>query len=173
MRSALDAVDVGLHVARVEPELLDHDLLAAAGVLRARAAPCGGTDARRELLHRERLDEVVVGADLERVDPVVLGAARRHDDDRSPDPLAACLLDHLPAVEPGQHQIEHADVGPLEAESRQTRLPVRHADCVEAGRLQVARHPLSDDVVVLDDQDLCHALTMMTAARLTRGRAGL
>ena len=121
-------VDVGLDVARVEPQLLDVDLLAAARLLRARAAPGGRCDARGQLLHRERLDEVVVGAELERVDPVVLGAARADDDDRRADPLAARLLDHAPAVDAGQHQVEDADVGllvaePGEARSRRSRRP--------------------------------------------------
>ena len=150
-------VDVGLHVLRVEPELLDHDLVAAAGILGARAAARRGADPGHELLHRERLHEVVVGADLERVHAVVLGAARGDDDDRRADALAARLLDHLPAVEAGQHQVEHADVGTLEAQPGQAGLAVGDADGVEPGRLEVTRHALGDDVVVLDDQDLRHA----------------
>ena len=80
-------------------ELLDLDPLAALGRLRADAAADGGAHAGDELAHRERLDEVVVGADLERADPVALGAARADDDDRRADPLAADGLDQLPAVE--------------------------------------------------------------------------
>ncbi len=149
-------VDVGLHVLRVEPELLDHDLVAAPGILRARAAPGGGADAGDELLHRERLHEVVVGADLERVHAVVLGAAGGDDDDRRADSLAAGLLDHLPAVEAREHQVEHADIGALEAEAGKPGLAVGDAHRVESGGLEVARHALGDDVVVLDDQDLRH-----------------
>ena len=40
------AVDVGLHVARVEPQLLDVDLVAASWLLRAGAAPRGARDTR-------------------------------------------------------------------------------------------------------------------------------
>ena len=87
----------------------------------------------------------------------MLGAAGGDDDDRRADSLAARLLDHLPAVEPRQHQVEHADVGPLEAEAREPGLAVRDADGVETGGLEVTRHPLGDHVVVLDDQDLGHA----------------
>ena len=148
------AVDVRLDVARVEPELLDLDLVAAARFLRARAAAGRRSDTRRKLLHRERLHQVVVGAELERVDPVVLGAARADDDDRRADPLAARLLDHAPAVDAREHQVEHADVGLLVAEPREAGLAVRDADRVEPGGGQVARHPLGDDVVVLDDQHL-------------------
>ena len=103
------------------------------------------------------------------MDAVVLGTARRDDDDRRSDPLAPRLLDHLPAVEARQHQIEHADVRMLEAQPREAGLAVGDADCVEAGRLEVARHPLRDDVVVLDDQDLRHSVSIMDGPRSSRG----
>ncbi len=113
-------------------------------------------DARDELLHRERLHEVVVRADLERVHTVVLGAPRGDDDDRRADPLASRLLDHLPAVDARQHQVEDADVRLLVAEACEPRLAVGHADRVEAGLLEVARHAVGDHVVVLDDEHLRH-----------------
>ena len=155
---------------RVEPQLLDHDLLAAPRVLSARPAARGCADARDELLHRERLHEVVVGADLERVDAVVLGAARGDDDDRRADSLAPRLLDHLPAVEAGQHQVEHADVRPLVAQPRKAGLAVRDPDGVEPRRLEMTRHPLGDQVVVLDDQDLRHPPESVAPPRRPRGR---
>ena len=162
------AVHVGLHVARIEAELLDLDLLAASRLLCAGAPPCGGGDPRRELLHRERLDEIVVGAELERVDAVVLGAAGADDDDRRADPFSARMLDHLPPVEPGQHQVEHADVRLLVAEAGEPGLAVRDADGVEAGHGQVPGHALGDDVVVLDDQHLHHLPTSCSARRSSR-----
>src|SRR5688572_732963 len=116
------AVDVRLNVARVEPELLDLDLLAAARLLPARPARRRRRDAGRQLLHRERLDQIVVGPQLERVDAVVLGAAGADDDDRRADSLAARLLDHAPAVHARKHQVEHADVGLLVAETGEPRL---------------------------------------------------
>ena len=88
------------------------------------------------------------------MDPVVLGAAGGDDDDRRADSLVPCLLDDLPAVEPGEHQVEHADVRALEAKPRQSGLAVGDADRIESGGLEVTRHPLGDDVVVFDDQDL-------------------
>ena len=36
---------------------------------------------------------------------------------------------------------------------------VGDADRVEPGRLEVARHPAGDDVVIFDDQDLRHPAT--------------
>ena len=113
------AVDEGLHRARVDPELLDHELARRGHPGRPHAAPRRGLHARDQLLHRERLDEVVVGPDLERVHAVVLGAAGADDEDRRADALAARLLDQRPAVEAGKHQVEHEHVRPLVAEPRQ------------------------------------------------------
>src|SRR5437868_8605474 len=82
-------VDVRLDLARVDPQLFDLDRLAARRLLRADASAGCRAYARDELLHGERLDEVVVRAELEGVHAVVLGAAGRNDDDRRPDALAA------------------------------------------------------------------------------------
>src|SRR2546423_2918693 len=158
------AVDVRLDLVGVDAELLDLDRLAARGLLRPHAAPRRGLHARDELLHRERLHEVVVGPDLERVDPVVLGAAGADDDDRRADAVAARSLDDAPAVGLRDHQVEDADVGPLVAEAREPLLALRHPERVEARRRQVPRHALADDLVVLDDEHLGHlAATIMAA----------
>jgi hypothetical protein len=90
------------------------------------------------------------------MNPVVLGAARRHDDDRRPDPLAAGVLDQLPAVGPREHQVDDADVGPLEAQAGETGGAVLHPDRVETGRGEMVRHAVGDHGVVFDDQDLRH-----------------
>src|SRR5215217_3627213 len=83
-RSQLGApsVHVRLHVERVDPQLGDLDRIAAVLVLDTDSPPGGRAHPGHELLHGKRLDEIVVGADLERVHPVVLGAARADDDDR-------------------------------------------------------------------------------------------
>ena len=87
---------------------------------------------------------------------IVLGPPRRDDDDRRPDPLRAGGLDQLPAVELGQHQVEHADVRILEAETGQPELAAADDHRVVTCRHQVLGHPVGDHVVVLDDQDLGH-----------------
>src|SRR5713226_3503704 len=60
------AVDIRLHHAGIDRQLLDLDCLAALRLRRAHPAACRRLHARDELVHRERLDEVIVGADLER-----------------------------------------------------------------------------------------------------------
>ena len=84
-----------------------------------------------------------------------------------PMPSRARLLDHLPAVDAGEHQVEDADVGALEAQPREAGLAVRDADGVEAGRLEMARHAPGDDVVVLDDQDLRHLTEVLRPRRMS------
>src|SRR5918999_2605340 len=118
------ARDVGLHLARVDAQLLDLECLPLLGPLRARATPRSGLHPRDELLHRERLHEVVVRADVEGMDAVVLGAASADDDDRRPDPLGPGLLDQPPPVDAREHQVDDADVGTLEPQTGEPGLSV-------------------------------------------------
>jgi hypothetical protein len=124
-----------------------------------------GANACDELLHREGLDDVVVGAELERADAVDLAAARADDDDRSADAFLARGLDHAPAVELGEHQVEHAHLRALVAETCERRSAVGDPDRVEPGGTHVTRHAVGDDLVVLDDQDLRHRVNPWHRAR--------
>ena len=63
-------------------------------------------DPREQLARRERLGDVVVGADLEAEHAIGFFAARGHHDDRHVDARAQLAAD-LDAVAAGQHQIEH------------------------------------------------------------------
>ena len=85
---------------------------------------CGLADSSDELLHGERLDEIVVGADLECMDTVVLRPSCADHDDRRPDAFRSRLLDEAPAVHAGQHQVDDADLGILEPQPGESRLPV-------------------------------------------------
>src|SRR5919197_3639369 len=150
------AVDVGLHLARIDPQLLDLDRVSPLLRLRPHLAPGRRLDAGDELLHRERLDEVIVRADLERVHAVVLGPACADDDDRSPDALGARRLDQAPAVEARQHQVEDDDVRRLIPKAGQTDLAAPDGDRVESRPREVLGHARRDHLVVLDDQHLRH-----------------
>src|SRR5438093_784700 len=83
----------------------------------------------------------------------------------------ATLLAHPPAVDPGEHQVEHAHVWSLVTEPREPGLAVGDADRVEAGRFEVPRHAACDDVVVLDDQDFGHPGTKLSRHRRWFGAA--
>jgi len=91
------------------------------------------------------------------MDAIVLGPAGGDDDDRRPDPLVPGRLDQLPAVDAGQHEVEHADVGLFVAEPCEPLRAVADRDRVEAGGAEMPRHTLRDDLVVLDDENLGHA----------------
>src|SRR5438105_2441579 len=65
------AVHVGLDVRRVDAQLLDLDRIAVASLGIREAAAQRRLHAGDELLHRDRLDKIVVGAELEGVHAVV------------------------------------------------------------------------------------------------------
>ena len=63
--------------------------------------------ASQQLFERERLHEIVVGAAIQRADPVADPVARTDHQHRRVDPLAAQLPAHVEAVQSRQHQIQH------------------------------------------------------------------
>ena len=131
----LDAlpVQVGLDAPGIDPELLQLHGFARMDVLRSHAATSGDAHAGDELLHGEWLHEIVVCADLERMNAVLLAPARADDEDRRPDAFAAGGLDHLPAVESRKHEVEDADVRAFEAQAGDAGLSIADPVGVEAG----------------------------------------
>ena len=105
--------------ARVELDRAD-----AHRALVARRRPIGAPQqrvhARDELARAERLRHVVVGADREPDEQVGLAVARGEHEHRQ-RPLALDLLAHLDAVEAGQHEVEHHEVGPEPFAQRRRR----------------------------------------------------
>ena len=106
----LGAVDEDAVANRVELEASPAELAVAPGRGPRRAAlrgpPGEGAHAHDELADAERLDDVVVGADLEAEDAVVLVAARRehqHGDVRE-DRVGAQRAAHLHAGHVRQHR---------------------------------------------------------------------
>jgi hypothetical protein len=79
-------------------------------VLGRPGAPDRGPHPREQLLHPERLGDVVVRPRVERLDLVgAVGSPGQHDDGRLGP--AAQPLDHLDAVQVGQAEVEDHQVG--------------------------------------------------------------
>jgi hypothetical protein len=92
---------------------------------RGGAPPQQGANARQELLERERLGQVIVGAEVESRHLVVDGVARGQEEDRTPDALLAERPEHLEAVAAGQHDVEDDEVVGMVVEGQlQGRIPV-------------------------------------------------
>ncbi len=89
-----------------------------------------------------------------------------------PDPFRARSLDQLPPVELREHQVEHAHIRVLESKPGEPELPPTDNDRVEPGRREMSCHAVGDDIVILDDQDLSHALTIVPCAVRSRFRNG-
>ena len=129
-------------------QVADRERGAAAG----RAPAQQGPDPGQQLAALEGLDQVVVGAAVEAVDPVLgLGPRGQHQDRHvALGPQAAADLD---PVEPGQPEVEDDEVG------HEVAGDVERLDAVAGGAHLVAlvaqRAPqdVGDLGVVLDDED--------------------
>ena len=119
-------------------------------VARRGRAACDRSDARDELAQPERLDEVVVRAELEPDDSVDLFASRRDDDDRDRRARPQLAAD-LEAVHVGQPEVEQDDVRLVGGERL---LPGRRAHDLEAFAPQALRERDRNRVVVLDEQHI-------------------
>ena len=127
------------HLLAVASDLLGREVDREVGgldqrlLLRRGRAAQRGAQPREELVHAERLRDVVVGAGVERGDLVALGVAHREHDDRhlGPAPQAS---DHVDAVDPGQAEVEHDHVGVLAGREVERVLAVgRDVDVVTRG----------------------------------------
>ena len=110
-------------------------------------------DARDELAGRERLDDVVVRAETQPRDPVGLLATGGEEDHCGA--IGACDAQaphHLEPADPGQHQVEHDELGPLAFGGRERLLAVVGDARVVSRALQVARDDLGDRLLVVDDE---------------------
>ena len=113
-----------------------------------------GVDAREQLGERERLGDVVVGAEPQRGDLVELALARRQHDHRHEVVGRAQRGEHLEAVLLRQVDVEQDEREVLVARSSSSASsPSRAIDGRAAGELEVQREAGRDRVVVLDDQD--------------------
>ena len=109
-------------------------------------------DPGQQLLASERLDQVVVGADLQGPNLGTFAALAGHDQDRhvagGPD-----LAGHAEAVRAGHRQVEQDQVGRLLAEPAHRRQPVVGGDHLVAVLADEGGDRADHGRVVVDDED--------------------
>ena len=170
---ALEDEVAGHHLARVEHEQLEQRVLGAGEVevavaawgharvhghvadlerlvaQLAAAAAQQGAHAGDQLVERERLDQVVVGAGVEAGDAVGDGVARREHQHRHAGARRAQPLAHLDAVDARHHQVQDDHLGPQDGDRLERLVAVgghrdvvsvhakRAGDCLANGRVTV------------------------------------
>ena len=120
------------------------------------AASLDGAEAREELVHPERLGDVVVGALVEGVDLGGLLVTGRQHDHRDARPRTE-PAEHVDAVHPGEAEVEDDDVGVVLCRGGQPFLAGgRHVHLVAVGPEADGQGPREADLVV-DHEEPGHA----------------
>jgi D-alanyl-D-alanine carboxypeptidase/D-alanyl-D-alanine-endopeptidase (penicillin-binding protein 4) len=139
---------------RVDLQLADGDpRLAERG---RHGATKDGAHARGKLARRERLGDVVVGAELEPDDPIGLLPTRREHDHGQLGAGADPAAEREP-VGAGQHDVEHDEVGQLALEQLAGTVAVGGLERAVAVALEIAHDDLAHDRLVVDHEDRRHA----------------
>ena len=122
------------------------------GGLRAPVAAQGGADSGRQLVHAERLGQVIVRAFIERLHLLPLLGAGGQDEDGhvAPGPQAAA---DLQPVHAGHHQVQDDQVRHGCRRKAQGLLAVRRRADLVALRAQAAQHSAADLRLVVHDKD--------------------
>ena len=121
-----------------------------------------GLDPAHELAQRERLGDVVVGAELEAHDLVELVAAGGQEQDRRLGPDGAQPAEHLEAVDPGQADVEEDEVGRLVGGELEPFLAGAGERDLIPLLLEGVLDPTRNGVLVFDDQDGgCHGAAIL------------
>ena len=100
---------------------LEHEVAEREHLRRRRSASEQRAHTREQLLGRERLHEVVVGARVQARDAVLDSVARGQKQDRQRKPLGPQAPAHREPVEPGQADVEHDEVRRPTARPRRAR----------------------------------------------------
>ena len=134
----------------------------------ASAPPKLGPNAGHQLARAERLDDVVVGPQVEADDLVRVAAARGEQDDRHIAVLAQPAADLQP-VEAGQHDVEQDEVEAVRSRAAARALgPSAASVDTMAARARGTGAAAADLGVVVDDQDRRRpAISPITCGRLT------
>jgi cob(I)alamin adenosyltransferase len=155
LRGQLDGLagDGDAPLAGIDDDVAEHDRALA---VRRVAVAVHTTEHRvhacDQLGGRERLDDVVVGAELQADDAVGLLATRRQQDHGDVAVLAQ-PRHHLQAVEAGQHHVEHDEVRPVLERGLDGGRAVGGGDGVKPVATEVARDDLRDRRLVVDHED--------------------
>src|SRR5919108_121078 len=124
-------------------------------------------DPRHELARRERLGQVVVGAELEADDAIRFLVTRGQDQNRDVT-AAAQLSTEGEAVDVGKAEVEHDEARLLPPDRLEAAFAGALTDDLEAGLLQVRADECADRFVVFDhDGDAGHGrIARIAVARL-------
>ena len=133
-------------------ELLRVEVVGLA-VRRRVGAPQQRAQPGQQLLERERLGEVVVGAGVEPLDPVADRVAGGEHEDRQVVARRAERAGRLDAVEPRHHHVDHDRVGRDAADAGERLGAVAGERHLVAVELQRATQRVTDRPVVVDDED--------------------
>ena len=141
---------------RIEDQVGEPQRLGALAIVahpaQQRPQPC------LQLAQRERLDEVVVGADVEPEDTIVDRIARGQHQDRRLVAGGAHAPAHLEPVDPGHHHVEDHSVSGLLGEAVKRLLTVdRQLDLVLVESQRSLQCPPHGGLVVYH-QNVCHCL---------------
>ena len=119
---------------------------------RRRRAPEQRPDAAPELADRERLRDVVVGAELQPEHLVELVVAGGEHHDRHGAACAQALAD-LEPVQPREHHVEDDEIDGLRVEAGERLVAVPRLDDAVAVPLERIGQELLDRLLVVDEQD--------------------
>ena len=108
---------------------------------------------RQQLARRERLADIIVGAELEPDHAIGLVAARgQHDDRDAVAGIAQPAQDRQP-IEPGHHHVEQDGIEPAACERGEPGLATASVHQRHALRSQVLVEQLGEPHVVVDQED--------------------
>jgi hypothetical protein len=158
--------DVGSAGAQVEGELAHPEH----GRLRCPVAAAAQPHPGQDLLERERLGDVVVGAALQAGHGVADAVAGGEDDHRDVDPGLAEPPEHGEPVHLGQSDVEDEQVELAAAGVVVGGLPVGHRGRGEAVAAQPLLEEGRDPPLVLGDEHAVHRAASRRAAGRRRGR---
>lgn len=138
---------------RTAPERLVRDGLGAPRALPA--APQQGPDAGHQLTGAVRLGHVVVRAEIEPQQQIVLGAAGRQHQHRHFPVLGTEHPHHVQAVRARHHHIEHQEIGLPVPDLGESREAVADDRDRMALVFEVAAYEFGLFLVVFGDYDVC------------------